>query len=115
MTQIQNRSINQFLQGKSNHSHYNSSLKSTSIVEPYFNKNLFNKTSTKISPHFETVHEEYIYNDNKIKTILNQNLKSSNNNYYRINKHNHIEYIANNSSKNYSKNDTNRIDNLKTS
>ena len=110
MTQIQNRSINQFLQGKSNHSHYNSSLKTTSIVEPYFNKNLFNKASTKISPHFETVHEEYIYNDNKIKTILNQNLRSSNKNYYRINSHNHCEYIANNSSKNYDKNTVNRLD-----
>ena len=115
MTQIQNRSINQFLQGKSNHSHYNSSIKSTSIAEPYFNKNLFNKASTKISPHFETVREEYTYNDNKIKTILNQNLRSSNKNYYSINNRNHSEYIANNSSKNYVKNTTNKIDNLKSS
>lgn len=113
MTQIQNRTINQFLQSKTNHNHYNSLLKSTNITEPYFNKNLFTKTSTRIAPHFDTLNEEDKYNDNILK-LYNKNLQTNNKNYYKINKHNHSEYIANNSSKNSQKIIMNRRGNLKT-
>ena len=114
MTQIQNRAINQFLQSKSNHSNYNSSLKSTNITEPYFNKNLFTKTSTRIAPHFENMQEEDIYNDNKLKTSYKKNLGNNNKIYYSINNHNHSEFLSKKNSKNNPKIIMNRRGNLRT-
>ena len=93
MIQNQNLAINQFLQSKliTNHNHYNHSIKATKNNEPYFSKNIFNRTSKKISPILEPLIEDYFQHDNnKLKTSYNENNIKK---YYSKNSHNHSEYV----------------------
>ena len=103
MTQNQNCAINQFLQSKSNNNnnHYNHSIKKANTNEPYFDKNIFNRTSKKITPYLEPVNEDYFSQENnKLKTSYNENNIKK---YYSINSHNHSEYVTNCSSDNFPK------------
>ena len=117
MIQNQNLAINQFLQSKliTNHNHYNHSIKATKNNEPYFSKNIFNRTSKKISPILEPLIEDYFQHDNnKLKTSYNENNIK---NYYSKNSHNHSEYVtkySSDSSDNFPKFIISKRDTIKT-
>jgi hypothetical protein len=61
--------------------------------EHNYQKNINNKKIKIISPKYESVNEDY-YAENNMKKLSSENFR----NYYKINNHNHCEYITNNSS-----------------
>ena len=99
MSQNQNRTINQFLQGKSSTvNNYNFSNKNPLQGRLYFSKDINNKKTKVLSPHFDRSNNEY--NNEKKNNLLNSYKETNNKNcrnYYKIHSHNHSEYIMNNS------------------
>ena len=68
MIQNKNGIINQFLQGKQTNINYFNSLRGLHNNEPYFNKNILNKTTKKVTPSID-LYDEYInYDNNKFKS-----------------------------------------------
>ena len=83
MIQNKNAIINQFLQGKQTNINYFNSLRTLHSNEPYFTKNVLNKTTKKVTPLIE-LHDEYIKSDtNKFKSSYykNTNLKYKRHSY----------------------------------
>ena len=112
MNQNKNRILNQFLQSNSyqNH-HYKHFINTSSNSQSYFNKNLLNTKSKKISPNLESLNENYSnFGDNQLKHSYYQ---IDYKNVYTINNHNHSEYITNNSSDNFQKIIMKRRDKIK--
>ena len=115
MIQNPNLEINQFLQSKlntNNLNQYNHSIKTTKNNEPYFSKNIFNRSSKRISPSLEPLKEDYFHIDNnKLKSSYNEiNIEK----YYSKNSYNHSEYVTKYSSDNFPKFIISKRDTIKT-
>ena len=97
MSQNQNRMINQFLQGKSSTvNDLINSNKNPLNNRLFFSKELTNKKTKLISPHFEQSNDNYYNCKNSLTNSYNDTNNKNCKNYYKIHSHNHSEYITNN-------------------